>query len=221
MKSSRPLLHRIVALSLAIAAPLLAQSTTGTIEGRVLNAATATYVEGARVTIDGTALETFTDADGRFLLAAVPAGSAQLRVVYTGAAPSVATLRVTADTTTTQEISLATLGRAPASAGETIKLAQFVVDESREMAGAAIAINEQRFAANIRNVVSTDEFGAVSDGNVTEFLKYLPGVTVNMSGGDGRYISIEGAPAANTPITLGGIGLSSPGDNNKIGRAHV
>ncbi len=187
---------------------------TGAIEGRVLNPVTGSYVEGARVTIDGTALETFTDADGRFRLAGVPVGEPRLRVAFTGAAPALATVRVTAGQSAVQDVALTLLGRARAPGGDAVQLAQFVVGESREMAGAAIAINEQRFAANIRNVVSTDEFGAVAEGNVTEFLKYLPGVTVDMSGGDGRYISIEGAPAANTPITLGGIGLSSPGDNN-------
>jgi TonB-dependent receptor len=199
----------VVLLLLLAAVRVAAQPATGTIEGRVENVANATFVQGARVTVDGTALETFTDADGRFVLAAVPIGDARLRVAYTGAAASLSTVRVMAGQTATQEVSLATLGSA-STAGETIKLDRFVVGETREMSGSAIAINDQRYAANIRNVVSTDEFGAVSEGNVTEFLKYLPGVTVDLSGGDGRTISIDGAPAANTPITIGGVGLSSP-----------
>ena len=185
---------------------------TGLIEGRVLNAASGTYLEGARVTVEGTTLEAFTDPDGRYRLVGVPAGEVRVRVFYTGAAPQTAVVRVAAGQMAAHDVSLGVA--ATAARGDTVKLDRFVVGESREMEGAAIAINEQRFAANIKNVVSTDEFGAVSEGNVTEFLKYLPGVTVDMSGGDGRYISIEGAPAANTPITLGGIGLSSPGDNN-------
>ncbi|MBI5768480.1 MAG: TonB-dependent receptor [Verrucomicrobia bacterium] len=211
MKIPVTTLCRLALLVVTAATRLAAQSATGSIEGRVQHAANATFVEGARVTVEGTALETFTDADGRFLLAAVPAGEARVRVAFTGAAPSLTTVRVAAGQTATQEISLATLGGATApAAGETIKLAQFVVGESREMSGAAIAINDQRYAANIRNVVSTDEFGAVAEGNVTEFLKYLPGVTIDLSGGDGRTISIDGAPAENTPVTIGGVGLSSP-----------
>lgn len=193
-----------------LALPVLrGQSATGLLEGRVFNAASGTYVEGARVAIEGTALETATDADGRFLLSSVPAGEARLRVTFTGAAPSVTTVSIAAGQTATQDVTLALTGRAAAGA-DTVKLDQFVVGESREMSGAAIAINDQRFAANIRNVVSTDEFGAVAEGNVTEFLKYLPGITVDLSGGDGRTISIDGAPAQNTPITIGGVGLSSP-----------
>jgi TonB-dependent receptor len=195
-------------LAFLLPAVLGAQTATGLIEGRVSNSANGNFLEGARVTVDGTAFETFTDADGHFLLAAVPVGEARLRVIRTGAVPSVTAVRVEAGRTTTQDVALAGMG------AETVKLDRFVVATSREMEGSALAINEQRYASNIRNVVSTDEFGAVAEGNVTEFLKYLPGVTVDMSGGDGRYISIEGAPAANTPITLGGIGFSAPGDNS-------
>ena len=204
------------ALALVFSLALRAQApATGTLEGRVQHAATGAYLEGARLTIEGTAFETFTDADGRYLLAGVPAGEARVRVFYTGAPPSLTTVRVTAGETITHDIFLAAPAPSPAAGkGDIVKLDQFTVGESREMSGAAIAINEQRFAASIKDVVSTDEFGAVAEGNVTEFLKYLPGVTVDLSGGDGRYISIEGAPNANTPITLGGISLSAPGDNS-------
>jgi len=39
-------------------------------------------------------------------------------------------------------------------------------------------VGEQRFAPNIKNVVSADAHGDVAEGNVAEFMKYLPGVNV-------------------------------------------
>jgi TonB-dependent receptor len=186
---------------------------TGAVEGRVSNPTNGSYVEGVRVTVEGTAFETFTDADGHFSLAGVPVGDARLRVTYTGAVPAVVPVRVAAGQAAVRDIALELVGR-PTAEGEAIRLDRFVVGESREMDGAAIAINDQRIAANIRNVVSTEEFGAVAEGNVAEFLKFMPGVTIDLSGGDGRTISIDGAPAANTPITIGGIGLPAPGNNS-------
>ena len=59
------------------------------------------------------------------------------------------------------------------TADGTVKLSAFVV-ASKEMDGAAIAINEQRFAPNIMNVVSAGEFGISADGSVGEFLKFMP-----------------------------------------------
>ena len=46
-----------------------------------------------------------------------------------------------------------------------------------------------------------------------EFMKFLPGITSDYTGGDARRFSIGGASADNTPISLGGF--------DKIGRAHV
>ena len=75
-------------------------------------------------------------------------------------------------------------------------LESFVVASSKEMDGAALAINEQRFARNIVNVVSADEFGTIADGSIGEFMKFLPGITSDYTGGDARRFSISGVPAA-------------------------
>ena len=86
------------ALGAATAIPAQTPTTTavlatGTIEGRVLNADSGEFVENARVTVAGTALETLTDVTGHYRLTNVPAGSAQVRVLRTGVA--VRTLAVT------------------------------------------------------------------------------------------------------------------------------
>ncbi|MDO8543377.1 MAG: carboxypeptidase regulatory-like domain-containing protein [Opitutaceae bacterium] len=200
----------------AEAATPAAASATGTIEGRVLNRRSGTVAENARVSIEGTMLVTFTDADGNFRLGNVPAGPVKLRVFFTGLAPQVVEIPLTAGETVQREIVLASFERdatAPAPDG-TIKMEEFVVDVAREMDAAAIAINEQRFAPNVKNVVSTDEYGAVAEGNVADFLKFLPGITIDWSGGDSRTVSIDGAPPENTPITISGLNLPVPGNNN-------
>jgi TonB-dependent receptor len=183
----------------------------GTLEGRVFNPRSGTIVENARVSIESASLVTFTDADGGFRLTPVPAGLVQLRVFFTGFPPYTESITVTPGQTVARDITLALgLPETLKADEKVVKLAQFVVGETREMDAAAIAINEQRFAPNVRDVVSTDEFGAVAEGNVAEFLRYLPGLTVDLSGGDARTVSIDGAPAANTPVTFGGLSLSSP-----------
>ena len=65
----------LVPLCLLSLCPARGQSTTGTLEGRVFNSSKEQYVERARITIDGTTLETFSDADGNYRLTNVPAGS--------------------------------------------------------------------------------------------------------------------------------------------------
>ena len=185
--------------------------TSGTIEGRILNPRSGTVVEGARVSVENTSAVTFSDADGQYRLNQVPSGTVRLRIFFTGSTPQTEEVAVAAGQTAHRDISLvlgkATTGRK--TDDQIIKLDKFAVNESREMDASAIAINEQRFAHNMKTVVSTDEFGPITEGNVAEFLRYLPGMTVDVSGGDHRTVGIDGAPPGNTPITLGGINLPS------------
>ena len=199
-------------LALACFAPSLrAQSaSTGTIEGRVLNPITGAVLEGARITVDGTNLETFTNADGYYRLPNAPAGSAQVRAFFTGFPTATASVAVAPGQTAQRDFELSpTMASDAAREGSVVRLNEFVVATSREMSAAALAINEQRFAPNMKTVVATDEFGDIAEGNVGEFLKFLPGVNMDAAGGNARDISLQGVPADYVPVTLDGFGLAS------------
>jgi len=121
----------------------------------------------------------------------VPAGVAKVKVFCTGLAPANHSGERDCGQTATQDLNLVGW---PGSSGRqrTVKLAEFVVSTSKEMDGAAIAINEQRFAANIRHVIASDEFGPQPDGNVGELVKFLPGVAIGYVAGDARQVSLNG-----------------------------
>ncbi len=214
------LLRRCLALAgLALAtAALTAQSpATGTLEGRIFDPARAGYLERARVTLEGTSLETFTDETGQYRFTNVPAGTARVKVFFTGLAPYAAAVPVTAGQVAQHDITLTATTSAPrkpgAPADAVVTLSDFVVATSKDMDGAAIAINEQRFARTIMNVVAADEFGTVVDGTPGEVMKFLPGITLDYSAGEARTISMNGVPAANVPITVGGFDLASAAGN--------
>ncbi len=195
---------------LQLGAVLFAQSATGTIEGRVTNPATGSIVERARLTVEGTTHETFTDADGYYRLSGVPAGPVRVRAFFSGFPSATLAVTVTAGQIVQRDFQLSPLtSRRAAPDAAPIKLDEFVVATSREMSGAALAINEQRFAANMKNVVATDEFGDIAEGNVAEFLKFLPGVNIDYAGGNARDISLNGVPSIYVPVTLDGFGLAS------------
>jgi len=203
-QSSIRLTLRLAALLTLVVAPTTAlAAATGGVEGRISNARTGDYIERARITVAGTTLETFSDASGEYRFPAVPAGSATLRAFFTGFEPVTAVVNVAAGATVRRDF---TLGAAD---GAVVKLAEYVVASSKEMDGAAIAINEQRFANNIVNVVSADEFGTVLESNPGDFLKYLPGITIDFIGGAARSISMGGVPPEYVPITVSGFDISS------------
>ena len=207
------LLHIIRRTCLALAGLSLlaltatAQSgATGTIEGRVLNATNGRYLNNARVTVDGTQLEAFTNAEGLFKLTGVPVGDAKLHVFFTGLAEQSRTVPVASGQSTTRDFSLSNSATADDSV---IRLDAFKVASKLEMDSAAIAINEQRFAPSIKLVVATDAFGDITEGNLGDFVKFLPGVTIDYVSPDARTISVRGVPANYTPVTLGGNRIAS------------
>jgi iron complex outermembrane receptor protein len=219
-----PRLGRLVRRCLAtfscvlFAAVLAAQSPgTGTIEGRVFDPARNNYLERARVTLEGTSFETFTDETGLYRFDRVPAGVTRVRIFFTGLAPQSAAVTVTAGQTVVHDITLAAGPVAPRKPSVTddgtVKLSEFVVATSKDMDGAAIAINEQRFSRSIINVVAADEFGTIVDGTPGEVLKFLPGITMDYSAGEARTVSMNGVPAANVPISVGGFDLASAAGN--------
>jgi TonB-dependent receptor len=212
----------VFALSaLAVRLPAADSRSPGTVEGRVLNPASGEFLERARITVEGTTLETFTDTAGFYRLAQVSAGPARVRAFFTGMAPLTTGITVAAGTTVQLDFELTPLSGPPAGTrpGEVVKLGAFRVATSREMDSAAIAINEQRFAPNIKNVVSTDEFGNVAEGSVGEFLKFLPGITIEYEAGAlARGISINGVPSENVPITVNGFSMASAGGNSGTAR---
>ena len=181
----------------------------GTIEGRVLNPATGEYLEFARISVEGTLLETLTDAAGQYRVNNIPAGPARLRVFRTGLSSQTSTVDVAAGGVVQLNFELrAQEGTRPSDS--TVRLDKFVVGTSKEMDGAAIAINTQRFAANVMNVVAADEYSAMTEGGVGELLKAVPGMNVEIGGGGEPYLlSMNGVPPANVPVTIGGFTLAN------------
>ena len=212
-----PVLLRVLfCLLIPLGSAAAASAATGTVEGRVSNPTSGLFLERVRVTLAGDAREVFTDPSGFYRLTGVPAGSARVRVFHTGFAPQELAVVVPAGGVVVQDFQLVS---ATARPGEVVRLADFVVATSREMEAAAIAINEQRFAAGIKSVVSTEEFGAVAEGSVGEFLKFLPGITMDYEAGAlARGISINGVPSDNVPVQVNGFSMASAGGNSVTAR---
>ncbi|MBL9190454.1 MAG: carboxypeptidase regulatory-like domain-containing protein [Opitutaceae bacterium] len=196
--------------SISSAATPASAAQAGTIFGRVQRAENGEYLTNARVAVKGTGLVVFTDASGSFRLSAVPVGAVVLQVFYTGLPLTEVPLQVDAAAPLQRDIVLTAVARGPrANETQVVKLDEFQVSASREMSAAALAINEQRFAPNLKNVVATDEFGDVGEGNVSEFIKFLPGVSMDSLGGILMGASINGVPSDYVPVTVGGFDFAN------------
>ena len=76
---------------------------------------------------------------------------------------------------------------------EVLQLNAFVVGSTRE--GNAKTIVEQRQAPNVKTIIASDAFGAVSEDNVGEFLKYMSGRSIDYVENDARQVRVRGLSA--------------------------
>jgi iron complex outermembrane receptor protein len=212
--SSRLLsLRTFAAVFLLTVATALAAVSTGTVSGRIQNVVTGQYLNNVRVSVKGTDLVAFTDQSGSYRLAGVPGGAVALEVFYTGLDAQQITLAVAPGQVIEQDVALTSASRYGPDG--TVKLDSFVVATSRETDGEAIAINEQRFAPNIKTVVAADSLGDVMDGNVGEFLKFLPGITAEYdteSGGSVASVSVRGFPTSMAVLSTDGLEMANTGN---------
>ena len=175
------------------------------------HALTGNYLNNARISVRGTNREVFTNETGAFVLHDLPPGESVLDVFYTGLDPQSITVQVSPGQQLERNVSLNS--RTHAGESGVVKLDSFVVASSRETNAMAIANNEQRFAPNVKLVVSADSFGDVMDGNVAEMMKFLPGVTAlyDRSGDQtaAARISVRGFSAGMVAITTDGAQLAN------------
>ena len=197
-----------------LASGLPGQPTAGgVIEGRIVNGAGSVYLENVRVAIAGSARETLTNAGGHYRLVGVPAGPARLSATHEGFRPQTRTVTLAPGEVQRQDFVLA-LTDDPGS-GQTddiTKLETFTVVSERLSAQAA-AINDQRVAPNLKQVVAFDEFGDMGESNPGEFLKYVPGISMTLVYGVPQFAQVRGMPANGTLVTMDGApSAASTGD---------
>src|SRR5688500_14828272 len=170
---SRSFLALVFTLFLSASLMFGQTSSTGSITGRVADSGTGRSLQGAIVRAVGTTASDVSDQEGRFTLSGVPAGTASIEVEYIGLDLFKQPVSVTAGTSTTMNAEMKS---------EALRMSACEVAEAAR--GQALAINQQKTARGIVNIISEETFGAMNDGNIGFALAKLPGLTVN-EGEDG------------------------------------
>jgi iron complex outermembrane receptor protein len=182
--------------ALAPAPALLAQAT-GSVTGRVLNAATGAYLAGASITLEGAATGDVSADGGSFRVNDLPPGARTLVVTYPGLDAARVPVTVVAGATRDVLVELSS---------KIYQLDAFKVSELRE--GEAAAIARQRHAENLKQVIATDTFGAVADTNVGNVLLRLPGISAQRDEGEVHLVSIRGIDPQFNSVMVDGTRLS-------------
>jgi iron complex outermembrane recepter protein len=192
--AARLVIISIVSLLFGVALPAQTPSSDGaTVSGKVSNAGTAAYLEGAVVTLDPGGHSALTSVTGEFVFPRVAPGTYSLTASYTGLDPKTVQVTVGSGGAVTQDLALTS---------SIYQLDKFVVAGERE--GNAAAITSQRNADNVKTVMASDAFGNVADLNIGNFLMRMPGVTKTEAEGDVVGIMIRGISDDLSMVTIDG-----------------
>lgn len=208
----RSLLRGLVCAGALLLGAVASAQSTGSVNGRVKNAQTGEFLRNAVISAAG-GQTAQAGPGGYYRLNNLPAGPLELTATYSGLDLATATVTVPVDGAVTFDFDL--------RRGEdgVVELDAFTVNSQRE--GNARAIMEQRYAINPKKVIAADAIGNVSEGNVGEFLKLMPGVTMDYVEADTRSVRVRGLNPKYANVLLDGMQLASAGSSSiGTGRAY-
>ncbi len=192
-----PIRHLVVSAFLLLGRSAVAATLTG----NVSNLATGNLLEGARIEIPALRVNALTDNTGRYVLPALPAGTHEVVVTYTGLDIVRSTITVGADQVATRNFDLTT---------GIYKLDAFKVTGERE--GGAAAITAARNAENLKNIAATDSFGNLPNLNAGEVAIRLPGIYGELdAGGNLSGFTVRGMTSGLNTVTMDGAMLTGQG----------
>ncbi|TWI11953.1 TonB-dependent receptor [Aerolutibacter ruishenii] len=198
--------------TLAVAAPQsgttsgAAAASAGVLVGQVREAARGVALAGAAITVDGR--QATTDSTGNFRIQGLAPGEHTLVVDYLGYPRHSSQVTIGAGTTATHADVV--LGHV---AGDATQLDRIVVRGQRD--AQAMALNQQRTSTNYINVVSADLLGQFPDHNIAESTQRIPGVSIERDQGEGRYVTMRGAPKEFTTVSIDGVQLANPDSTSR------
>jgi TonB-dependent receptor len=185
-------------LSVLWLVPVGAQEAKGTIAGTVKDSANGVLV-GALVEIQPTGKRAVSDDQGQFRIPDVAASEYTLMASYVGFSPFTSTVKVEAG-----QIANADVAMKVASATDE------VIVSAERLQGETEAINIERTADDIVQVLPLKVITSLPNTNVADAVGRLPSVTLERDEGEGKYVQIRGTEPRLTNMMINGIEVPSP-----------
>jgi TonB-dependent receptor len=170
----------------------------GTLRGQVVDSQTNEVLPGATILLKGTTIGTTSDVNGGFLLR-VPSGENEIEVSYIGYKNHSQTVTVTESGTASVDFKMES---------DALQLKDIII--TGVLQGQQRALNQQKTADNVKNIISADQIGRFPDPNVAEALQRVPAVNIERDQGEGRYVLVRGLAPQFTNISINGEQIPSP-----------
>ena len=197
----------LLMLVLVLAIPVDSSAQTkGTIVGRVTDTEADSYLPGANVFLEGTLLGGATDRAGEYTIQGVKPGTYTLKVNYIGYEEYSAEV--------TMPEGGGVVGHDIGLKVAYLQADDIVVYGIRQ--GQAKALNQQKMASNIKNVVAKEQMDRFPDLNTAEVLQRIPAVAIARDQGEGRYVLIRGTEARLNALSVNGERIASPENEERF-----
>ena len=201
MQLSRHLMVLFIIAAFVAPPATFAQVDRGTIAGTVKDS-TGAVLPGARVELQQKGPSAVSDAQGQFLISSLLPGNYTVTVSYLGFAPF--------------ETSVTVAGGQIAHLDAILKIgtqSQAVTVNGDRQLGEVEAINIERTADNIVQVLPSQVITSLPNTNVADAVGRLPSVSLERDEGEGKYVQIRGTEPRLSNVTVNGVNLPSPEGN--------
>ncbi|MDQ2711553.1 MAG: TonB-dependent receptor [Acidobacteriota bacterium] len=170
----------------------------GSVTG-VLTDSAGGVLQGARVALEPTDSKATSDRQGVYTFADVAPGAYTVSVSFIGFAPYTTSVTVVAGQTIHADATLSVAQQTQA----------VIVTDARPH-GEAEAINRERSAENILQVLPAEVITSLPNANVADAIGRLPSVTLERDEGEGKYVQIRGTEPRYSNVTIDGVNVPSP-----------
>lgn len=190
-----------------LGSPRTYAQSNGKIVGTVIEETSGTPLIGANVILLNTSQGASADLQGNYTISGVQPGNYQISASYLGYEEEVLEVTVQANQVTVVDFSLK----------ESAKELSGVTVYGQLTRGQAKALNEQKNAPNIKNVVSSEQFLLFPDRNAAETVARIPGISITYDQGEGELVQIRGLAPQYNSLTVNGQRIPAPDPD--LGRA--
>ena len=188
----------VILLNTILAATAMAQGGKGVIAGTVKDSAGAA-LPSALIELQPSGKKIAADDQGVFRITDVTPGEYTLSISYVGFAPATETVKVDAGQTANVDSVLKVASQSD----------QVIVTGER-LLGEAEAINIERMADDIVQVLPSKVILSLPNTNVADAVGRLPSVTLERDEGEGKYLQIRGTEPRLSNTTVDGVEIPSP-----------
>lgn len=175
-----------------------AQGGKGAITGRVTDRSGG-VLQGAQISVEPVGLTAVSDVQGQFFINDLDLGSYTITVTYVGFAKFTQMVNVVAGQAASVEVKLSLQSEN-----------QEVLVTAERPSAEAEAINIERTADNIVQVLPAQVIRSLPNANMADALGRLPSVTLERDEGEGKYVQVRGTEPRLTNTTINGINVPSP-----------